>query len=135
MSQPIETDQELSLIDHLLELRNRLIRSVVVIAVAMLAMAPFARKLYTIISEPLVSRLPEGTSMIAIDVAPSCSNVLPWSPSLTDAPDGRRPRVRRAHDDVGESDSSSARSCPLARRRATSFVERISRARRVGWST
>ena len=69
MSQPIETDQELSLIDHLLELRNRLIRSVVVIAVAMLAMAPFARKLYTIVSEPLVSRLPEGTSMIAIDVA------------------------------------------------------------------
>ena len=62
MSQPIETDQELSLIDHLLELRNRLIRSVVVIAVAMLAMAPFARKLYTI--------LPHGTHMCWMCVAP-----------------------------------------------------------------
>jgi sec-independent protein translocase protein TatC len=69
MNSPKETDQELSLIDHLLELRSRLVRSVVVIAVCMLAMAPFARKLYTLVSEPLVSRLPEGTSMIAIDVA------------------------------------------------------------------
>ena len=69
MNQPMETDQELSLIDHLLELRTRLIRAVVVIAIAMVAMAPFARKLYSIVSEPLVSRLPEGTSMIAIDVA------------------------------------------------------------------
>ncbi|MFO7763970.1 MAG: twin-arginine translocase subunit TatC [Wenzhouxiangellaceae bacterium] len=69
MNPSTESDQELSLIDHLLELRSRLVRSVVVIAVCMLAMAPFARKLYTIVSEPLVSRLPEGTSMIAIDVA------------------------------------------------------------------
>jgi len=62
-------DQELSLIDHLLELRNRLIRAVAAIAVVMIAMVPFARQLYSIVSEPLVSRLPEGASMIAIDVA------------------------------------------------------------------
>lgn len=63
-----ETDQELSLIDHLLELRNRLIRAVMAIAICMIVLVPFARKLYSIVSEPLVSRLPEGTSMIAIDV-------------------------------------------------------------------
>ncbi|MDT8410361.1 MAG: twin-arginine translocase subunit TatC [Wenzhouxiangellaceae bacterium] len=64
-----DTDQELSLIDHLLELRTRLMRGVGAIALVMLVMLPFARKLYTIVSEPLVSRMPEGTSMIAIDVA------------------------------------------------------------------
>jgi len=62
------TDQELSLIDHLLELRTRLVRSVIAVAICLVAVLPFARKLYTIVSEPLVSRLPEGTSMIAIDV-------------------------------------------------------------------
>jgi len=62
-------DQELSLIDHLLELRTRLIRAVLAVVLCMLAMVPFARTLYSIVSEPLVSRLPEGSSMIAIDVA------------------------------------------------------------------
>lgn len=62
------TDHELTLIDHLLELRSRLIRMVVAVTICTLALLPFARKLYTIVSEPLVSRLPEGASMIAIDV-------------------------------------------------------------------
>lgn len=62
------TDQELSLIDHLLELRTRLIRCVIAVGLCMIALLPFARKLYSLVSEPLVSRLPEGASMIAIDV-------------------------------------------------------------------
>ena len=62
-------DQELSLIDHLLELRARLIKSVLAVVVCMLVMVPFARQLYAIVSEPLVAALPEGASMIAIDVA------------------------------------------------------------------
>ncbi|PKL96621.1 MAG: twin-arginine translocase subunit TatC, partial [Gammaproteobacteria bacterium HGW-Gammaproteobacteria-8] len=62
------TDKELSLIDHLLELRSRLIRSVVAVTLCTLVLLPFARRLYTLVSEPLVSRLPEGASMIAIDV-------------------------------------------------------------------
>lgn len=68
MSPKSETDQELSLIDHLLELRDRLIRAVVAIVVCMIVLVPFARRLYSIVSEPLVARLPEGASMIAIDV-------------------------------------------------------------------
>jgi sec-independent protein translocase protein TatC len=63
-----DADQELSLIDHLLELRNRLIRAVIAIGLVMIAMVPFARQIYAVVSEPLVSRLPAGASMIAIDV-------------------------------------------------------------------
>lgn len=64
-----ETDREQSLIDHLLELRSRLLKAVLAIVACMLVLAPFARTLYSIVAEPLVSRLPEGASMIAIDVA------------------------------------------------------------------
>lgn len=68
MSVRDQTDQDLTLIDHLLELRNRLIRAFIAVALCMLALLPFARRIYAVVSEPLMSRLPEGTSMIAIDV-------------------------------------------------------------------
>lgn len=63
------SDPELSLLDHLIELRTRLVRAVAAIVLCLLAMAPFARQLYSLVSAPLVERLPAGASMIAIDVA------------------------------------------------------------------
>ncbi len=63
------TDPELSLLDHLVELRGRLLRAVVSIVLVVLVLAPFARKIYSVLAEPLVRHLPEGASMIAIDVA------------------------------------------------------------------
>ena len=69
MTAPIDSDQELSLIDHLLELRSRLIKSVLAVVLCMLVMVPFARQLYALVSEPLAASLPANSSMIAIDVA------------------------------------------------------------------
>ncbi len=69
MSAPDPTDPELSLIDHLIELRSRLVRAMVAVLVVVLALVPFARTLYEQLSAPLVRHLPEGASMIAIDVA------------------------------------------------------------------
>lgn len=63
------TDDEVTLIDHLLELRSRLLRALLAVGVVLLVLAPFARTLYSWLAEPLVRHLPEGTSMIAIDVA------------------------------------------------------------------
>jgi sec-independent protein translocase protein TatC len=69
MSDATETDRELSLIDHLLELRTRVLRALIAVSIVVLALAPFARTLYSMLSAPLVRHLPEGSSMIAIDVA------------------------------------------------------------------
>jgi sec-independent protein translocase protein TatC len=62
-------DKEQTLIEHLLELRNRLLKCVVVIGVIFLGLFYFARELYALVAEPLQSVLPEGTSMIATEVA------------------------------------------------------------------
>lgn len=74
MSQNPETKdkmKEMGLIGHLLELRDRLLRMVIVIAVAVLVMFPFRNAIYSFLAEPLTKHLPENSSMIAIDVASS----------------------------------------------------------------
>ncbi len=62
-------DKEMSLIQHLLELRDALTKGILAIIVMFFILFPFANELYTFISEPLNRYLPEGTSMIATGVA------------------------------------------------------------------
>jgi len=64
-----EGDTELTLIDHLLELRGRIFKALIAVVVILVGLAPFARTIYGQLSAPLVRHLPEGASMIAIDVA------------------------------------------------------------------
>ncbi len=63
-----EQDEEQPFISHLVELRSRLMRALLVILVIFLGLFYFANHLYEMLSEPLTSLLPEGTSMIATDV-------------------------------------------------------------------
>jgi sec-independent protein translocase protein TatC len=63
-----ELGGEQPLIDHLVELRTRLIRSIAVVLVVFVGLVPFANRLYAWLAQPLVERLPEGTQMVAIDV-------------------------------------------------------------------
>ena len=58
-----------SLVDHLIELRDRLLRIVVLTVILFLAMFPFANEIYTFASEPLRAFLPESSTMIATEVA------------------------------------------------------------------
>ncbi len=64
-----ETDKEQSLIGHLVELRSRLLRAVLAVLAVFLVLVPFANRIYTLLAEPLRAKLPDGTQMIAIDVA------------------------------------------------------------------
>ncbi len=58
-----------TLISHLVELRNRLLRVVVFILVIFLCMTPVANEIYVFVSQPLLAHLPENSTMIATDVA------------------------------------------------------------------
>ena len=58
-----------SLISHLLELRDRLLYSVIAIAVAFGALLPFTSDVYTLVAKPLINVLPPGATMIATEVA------------------------------------------------------------------
>lgn len=60
---------EQPLVTHLIELRDRLLRCVLAVAVVFLCLFPFANELYTFLAEPLLRHLPENTSMIATEVA------------------------------------------------------------------
>ncbi|WP_127469981.1 twin-arginine translocase subunit TatC [Thiomicrorhabdus aquaedulcis] len=62
-------DQEMTLIQHLLDLKTSLTRSIIAIIVFFLILFPFANEIYVYISEPLTRYLPAGTSMIATGVA------------------------------------------------------------------
>lgn len=53
---------------HLIELRGRLLRAVLAIVVAFVAVFPFARPIYNWLAQPLLARLPAGGSMIATGV-------------------------------------------------------------------
>jgi len=64
-----EDDQEMPLVSHLTELRNRLLRCVMVVLALFLGLLYFAQPIYTAISAPLRKYLPEGATLIATDVA------------------------------------------------------------------
>lgn len=67
---PTRNDQsQAPLIEHLIELRSRLIKAVVVILVVFLGLYAFANDIYTFVAEPLMALLPEGSQMIATEVA------------------------------------------------------------------
>ncbi len=67
--QAAQTSGESSLIEHLLELRTRLLRAIVGIGVVLVALLPFTRKLYDALAHPLVARLPQGQHFIALNPA------------------------------------------------------------------
>ena len=56
-------------ISHLVELRDRLLRMVVAIVLVFLVLFPFANEIYTFVAEPIRAQLPEGSQMIATQVA------------------------------------------------------------------
>ncbi|KJF97984.1 Sec-independent protein translocase subunit TatC [Photobacterium leiognathi] len=57
------------LFSHLLELRTRLLRSMLSVLVVFLCLVWFANDIYAFLAAPLVERMPAGATMIATDVA------------------------------------------------------------------
>ena len=54
-----------SLISHLIELRDRLLRAVLAVGVIFIPCALYSNELFTLVATPLIEKMPAGTSMIA----------------------------------------------------------------------
>ena len=68
----METEEELkeeTLLSHLIELRSRLLKMGASILVVFLILAPFSDFIFRSIALPLMEQLPEGSTMIATQVA------------------------------------------------------------------
>ncbi|MDC0407410.1 twin-arginine translocase subunit TatC [Candidatus Thioglobus sp.] len=62
------TSKEMTFVQHLVELRDILLRSVIAILVVFISLFPFANEVYSFIAAPIISALPEGGNIIAIGV-------------------------------------------------------------------
>jgi len=65
---PNNPAQEQPLVEHLLELRTRLLRASLVVAIIFTGLLYFSNELYHFIATPLLQALPDGTKMIATNV-------------------------------------------------------------------
>ena len=62
-----EDEKELTLVDHLVELRDRIFKSLLAVLILFLGLFAFANDIYTYVATPLIDALPQGATMIAID--------------------------------------------------------------------
>lgn len=63
-----EVDREQPLMSHLLELRSRTVKACASVLVVFLALSPFMKQIFDILSRPLMSALPEGVKMLSTGV-------------------------------------------------------------------
>lgn len=68
-SSQAEPQEGQSFVAHLVDLRNGLLRMAIGVGAVFLCLIPFANPIYSFLAGPLTRHLPEGSSMIAIDVA------------------------------------------------------------------
>lgn len=68
-NKPKTEHEPLPLVAHLLELRTRLMRALIAILVMFGVLFPFANEIYSFVAEPLLRFLPQGSTMIATEVA------------------------------------------------------------------
>lgn len=68
MSAPETNEATETFISHLIELRTRLVRSIIAVVVVFVGLFPFAKDLYALLAHPLLAELPKGGQMIATDV-------------------------------------------------------------------
>lgn len=70
MTEPSEhQDVEQPLVQHLIELRDRLLRCILIVLLVFAGLFYFANDIYTFVAAPLQKFLPEGAGMIATEVA------------------------------------------------------------------
>ena len=65
---PDDPANEQPLVAHLIELRNRLMKSVIAIIVVFACLSPFMKQIFDFLSQPLMVALPQGAKLLATGV-------------------------------------------------------------------
>ena len=60
--------QEQSFLSHLIELRQRLVRAAVAVLIVFLALTPFMKQIFDLLSQPMMAALPAGSKLLATGV-------------------------------------------------------------------
>jgi sec-independent protein translocase protein TatC len=70
MTEPLDTPEgpQETFLSHLVELRMRLVRSLVAVVIVLVLLFPWAKEIYAALAAPLLRSLPKGATMIATDV-------------------------------------------------------------------
>jgi sec-independent protein translocase protein TatC len=63
-----EPGQEQSFLTHLVELRQRLVRAAIAVLVVFLALTPFMKEIFDLMSKPMMAALPAGSRLLATGV-------------------------------------------------------------------
>lgn len=65
---PTEPAPEQSFLSHLVELRQRLVRAAIAVLVIFLALTPFMKEIFDLLSKPMMAALPAGSKLLATGV-------------------------------------------------------------------
>jgi sec-independent protein translocase protein TatC len=60
--------QEQSFLTHLVELRQRLVRAALAVVIVFLALTPFMKEIFDLLSQPMMAALPAGSKLLATGV-------------------------------------------------------------------
>jgi sec-independent protein translocase protein TatC len=60
--------EEQGFLSHLIELRQRLVRAAAAILIVFIALSPFMRQIFDLLSRPMMAALPQGTRLLATGV-------------------------------------------------------------------
>ncbi len=63
-----EDDKEQTLVDHLLELRSRIVKMAVSVLIVFVCLSPFMKPIFEYLSEPLMKALPVGAKLLSVGV-------------------------------------------------------------------
>lgn len=68
MSAETPGGEQETFLSHLIELRSRLMKSIIAVVVVLVCLFPWAKDIYALLAAPLLRSLPQGATMIATDV-------------------------------------------------------------------
>jgi len=68
MADPTPQPEEQGFLSHLIELRLRLVRASAAILIVFVALSPFMREIFDLLSQPMMAALPLGTKLLATGV-------------------------------------------------------------------